>query len=339
MQALIYHGPKNLSLEERPYPVFTDKDVVVKIARAGICGTDLPAYLYDGKYVAIFPECEFGHEMVGTVCEVGKNVTGVSIGDRVFINPMYCKKEGAYKTDTAGAFSEYVCVENAAYDYNLYHLDDSVSFDEAVVAEPFSVGTGGKNAVHTKPEEHVVIYGAGTIGLCCLNALIGMGCKQPVVVDINDARLALAEEMGAVGFNPAKGDITEFLSKHFGTTRNVYGQAVGDVDVFVDCAGASSIPPEVLSICKNAARLSIVAVHKAPIEINFSAIMANNVEIKGSCGYNDADIREVLDNLNTHRTKISKIVTHHFPHCKAVEAFATAADPSTGAIKVVIDYE
>lgn len=339
MKAGIYYGPGSVEVMEIEKPVPGPRDVIVKNVRAGICGTDLTAYLYDGNAVSIFPDGEFGHEMVGIVDEVGSEVTDVRVGARVFVNPATARKEGAVKCDTAGAFSEYVLVENAKWDYNLFRLADDISFDEAVVTEPYSVSVHGKNRVDIQPGEKVVIYGAGPIGLCALCAMVNIGIQNAVVIDIQDSRLERVRKMGGVPFNSAKGDTQEFLKAHFGTAASHLGSPVADVDAFIDCAGAPSILQEFIANCKQDARLSVVAVAKKPVEMHAAVLMANEATIKGSCAYDTKDILEVIDSINHHRTKVADIVTHHFPHEKLKEAFAFAADPGNGAIKVVIDYE
>ncbi|MFA9378293.1 MAG: zinc-binding dehydrogenase [Lachnotalea sp.] len=340
MKTAIYYGPKDVRIEERPNPIAGPKDVVVKIKKAGICGSDITAWLYDGKYVGVFPNSEFGHEMVGVVDSIGSEIKEIKVGDRVFVNPTCAKRKGLYVTDMAGAFSEYVCIEDAKYEYNLFMLPDNVSYDEAVVMEPFCVGTHGKNVPGVKAGNNVVIYGAGTIGLCSLNALIGQGVKKPVIVDINDNRLALAKEMGATPFNPnTMKPMKEFLSEHFGTVPNPLGVLMPNVDIFVDCAGVPTIPDEFITLAKRGAKLSIVAVYKQPIEVAFSKIMGSEAVIMGSNGYTVEDIHEVIDNIAGNKTHINKIITHYFPQEKIVEAFQTASDPSTGALKVVIDFD
>lgn len=346
MKALIYEGPKKIRLEEVPMPTAKGKDVVVKVARAGICGSDITAYLYDGHRVGIFPKGEmgvdgqFGHEMVGTVYQVGEDAEGIHVGERVFVNPTTCKRNGMLGCDMAGAFSEYVLVEDAEYGNNLLKLEDEVSFDEAIVVEPLAVGTHGKNCVGVKAHEHVVVYGAGTIGLCTLNALIASGVRNPVVVDVNEQRLAIVREMGGVPFQPGKdGSLKEFLMGHFGSKLNMFMEPCVDVDAYIDCAGAPSILEEVVGMAKGGARISIVAVYKKPITFDLAPFAAPRLTLQGSTGYDIPDIVEALNNVSSHRTKAAEIVTHHFTHDRVVEAFETASDPSTGAIKVVIDYE
>lgn len=345
MKALIYYGTGKLKMEDRPIPETGSRDVLVKVARAGICGSDLTAYLADGIKVGILykgqfgHDGQFGHEMVGTVERVGADVADVAPGDRVFVNPTVCKRNGMLGCDIAGAFSEYVLVEDAAYGYNLIKLADDVSFDEAVVIEPLAVGTHGKNCIDVKPHEKVVIFGAGTIGLCTLNAVLAVGCQKPVVVDMNRERLKLAEEMGAAAYHPNMGDLKEFLQNHFGTAVNPFGTTNPDADAFIDCAGASPILNQVIGLAKEKARIAVVAVYKADVELSAAVLLSSQLTLKGSCGFEQADLTEAFQNVNSHRTAAPRIVTHHFAHSDAVEAFRFAADPKSGAIKVVIDYE
>ncbi len=346
MKALIYYGPKDIRLEEIPKPVAGPGDVIVKVMRAGICGSDIKAYLTDGASVGIFPKGTFdldgqiGHEMVGVVDEVGNEVKGISIGDRVFVNPTICKRSGMMTCDMSGAFSEYVHVEDAAYGYNLLQLSDSTTFDEAVMTEPLSVATHGKNVAGIKPHEHVVIYGAGTIGLCALEACLSVGCKMPVVVDVNADRLKVVEELGGSSFNPTDGiAISDFLMEHFGCEINPFGDKKVDVDAYIDCAGAGSILDDIVKMSKPGARIAIVAVYKKPVTFDMVPFGSGQLTMRGFLGYENSDVLEAYNNIDQHRNHISRLVTHQFPIDRGVEAFETACDPASGAIKVVINYE
>lgn len=345
MKALIYYGPKELKMEERPVPSITENDVLVKVVRAGICGSDLTAYRFDGMPVGILRkgqfghDGQFGHEMVGVIEKVGEKLRDITIGDAVFINPTTCKKTGMLGCDIAGAFSEYVSVEDAAYGKNLFKLPPEISFDEAVLIEPLAVGTHAKNCIDVQPYEKVVIYGAGTIGLASLGACLSVGCVKPVVADVNAERLEIVRKLGGQPFLiDEKKNFSEFLSNHFGEVLNDFGMGSPDVDAFIDAAGAPNIPNEFSEIAKKGARLSMVAIHKKPVNVNAAKVLSNELVIKGSCGYEIEDVIEAYNHILGNRSKLPTIVTHHYPHDQALEAFATADDSTTGSIKVVIDY-
>lgn len=336
MKAAIYYGIGKVGVEERPDPKPGPKDVIVKTIRSGICGSDVTGYLHGGKYVGIRDNSQFGHETAGVVYEVGSEVKDVPVGMRVFVNPVTSVSN--YRlVDMAGGFNQYMTVLNAKIGYNLYELPENVSFDEAAIVEPFSVSTHGKNIPNTKPEDHVVIYGAGTIGLCALAAALNSGVQNPVVVDPAEHRLALAREIGAATFNPTTGDIREFLTGHFGGIQIRSGETP-NVDVAIDCAGAPTIVGEVIEYSKPGTKYVQIAVPKEPVPIKLARLMSTEAVLMGSCGYTDADIREVLDCLERRSTKIQKIVTHHFPLDQIEEAFKVAVDPAQ-SVKVIIDMD
>lgn len=346
MKALIYYGPGKLALEERAIPEIGETDVLVKLTRAGICGTDLTAYRVGGITTGVLAKGEFGHdgqfghEMVGVVEKVGTKVKDVQVGDRVFINPTTAKRTGMLGCSIAGAFSEYVNVEDAAYGYNLLKLPDTASFDDTIIIEPLSVGTHAKNVIHVQPHEKVVIYGAGIIGLCTLAACLAIGCVEPVVADLNADRLLEVEKLGGTPYRIGSDQpIEDFLGQHFGVVLNEFGQPGVDVDAFIDAAGAKTIPNEIIHMAKKGARLSIVAIHKADAAMDAAQILSKELIVRGSCGYTPSDVLEAFNHAVYKRTEIADIVTHHFPIDQALEAFATANDPATGAIKVVIDYQ
>ena len=346
MKSLLFYKPGDIRLEEMPKPKAGPKDAVIRIARAGICGSDLKAYLFDGHSVGILNKGEmgvdgqFGHEMVGTVEEVGSETEGIAVGDRVFVNPMRCKRNGMLSCDMSGAFSEYVLAEDAAYGYNLMKLADHVSFDEAVLTEPLGVATRGKNIINVKPWENVVIYGGGTIGLCALQAAIAAGCRKPILIDHHDNRLAIAEAIGGVGINSKKNpDVAEAIMDHFGYQMSPFFEKKANVDAWLDCAATGNIINEICAMTKPGARIAVLGVYRQPLELDMGPLGASEIMISGSLGYSDNDVRESMNTIEAHGKTLSKIITHQFPIDQGVEAFQTAADKSTGAIKVVINYD
>ncbi|MDK2866837.1 MAG: L-iditol 2-dehydrogenase [Clostridiales bacterium] len=352
MQALIYQDIKDVKLVEKNVPECGPNDVIVRNVRAGICGTDITGYLYGGEKVLINKGSEFGHEMVGYVYKKGTNVNDIAVGARVFVEPARCTPN-PYNADMAGAFSQFVRVYNAKVNDNLFLLPDSLPYSDAVLIEPFSVATHGKNTVGAKPGENVLIIGAGTIGLCALSSLIAQGNSHVAVLDIDDRRLALAEKMGGTGFNASKGQeaIVEFLTSHFGTMFNtnhrismnngemtVEANPVFDIDAVIDCAGRPEYVDLFMKHAKQHARLCCIAVHKDAVPIRFHEVMSTQCAIMGSRGYDRADIEEVIQNLDNHNSKVTEIISHVFPLEDAEKAFEIASDPSS-AVKVVINLD
>lgn len=345
MKAAIYHGIENVTVEEVAMPECGDYDVIIKNVKSGICGTDIGAYYNGGEAAGIFPDHQFGHEMASIVYKVGAKVDPeIKEGMRVFLNPCLSKRPDCGLSileicDECGAFSQYVQVQDAKLHYNLFPLPENVSFDEAALIEPFAVGMHGVNMGKASASDRVVIYGAGMIGLCTLSACISKGIKEVVVVDINEWRLKKAEEMGAIPFNAAKGDLKEFLREKFGTDlQSAAGQSAVDVDLYIDTAGTKTIIPEVLGMAKNRVRLVIVALYHHDVTINPYQILGAEMEVVGSFAYANSDIEEVIEALHAKSTSVEQIITHYFTLDKINEAFIQAKDANC-ALKVVIDHE
>jgi threonine dehydrogenase-like Zn-dependent dehydrogenase len=333
MKAGIWQGDLKVDIVEIDRPEIGPGDILVKPVRSSICGSDIsPGAGCDvGK--------QFGHETAGWVVEVGKDVKDFKEGDRVWVHPIRAVPSIIYCCQLGG-FSEFIQVMNATEGQGAWHIPEGLSWDDASIIEPFGVGTHGKNRPGAKPGDNVVVYGAGSIGLFALNGLVAQGIK-PVVVDIvlSDYKRKLLDKMGVITAPlPDEGDKFEFLKELWGTVpQRGYGEAI-NVDIVVDCAGAPTIIDDFYKLCKPQSRLSIVAVHRQPREIPLIRTMSTETMVMGSNGYDDADIKEVMDNLVGKRTFASELVTHHFPFSEIDAALKMAADKEK-SIKVIVDME
>lgn len=336
MKAAIYYGKNDIRIEERPIPTVGSKDVLVRNLRGGICGTDINIVKAGAGNMGISFGVEFGHEMVGEVVQVGAEVSAdIKVGMRVGINPITAKKAGRRKSLECSGFSQYVLIEDAALNYNLYEMDQNISLEAAVLMEPVSVGRHGAFRVNPQPTDKVVVLGAGTIGLSAAASLIAEGITNVCVVDIDDWRLQKATELDAVTVNSMKEDLAEGLTKHFGEV-NVYGHIVPDVDIFIDAAGAPVLFENVMKMVKSQAKISIIAVYKNEAPVSLAQIMSKELHIQGASGYTHEDITKVIDHLTNKKTNIENIVTQVYKQDDIQEAFNVAIE-AKGAIKVVID--
>ncbi|MDQ0877491.1 2-desacetyl-2-hydroxyethyl bacteriochlorophyllide A dehydrogenase [Paenibacillus sp. V4I3] len=336
MKAAIYYGKNDIRVEERAIPTVGSKDVLVRNLRGGICGTDINIARVGAGNMGISFGAEFGHEMVGEVAQVGADVPAdIKVGMRVGINPITAKRVGRRKSLECSGFSQYVLIEDAALNYNLYEMDQHIPLETAVLMEPVSVGRHGAFRVNPQRADKVVVLGAGTIGLSAAASLIAEGITNVCVVDIDDWRLEKATELGAVTVNSMKTDLAEGLTKHFGLV-NVYGHIVPDVDVFIDAAGAPVLFENVMKIVKSQAKISIIAVYKNDVPVSLAQIMSKELFIQGASGYTHEDITKVIDHLTNKKTNIGNIVTQVYKLDDIQEAFNVAIE-AKGAIKVVVD--
>lgn len=339
MKAAVYYGPRDIRIEELPIPEAGPRDVVVKVVSSGICGSDIHAYVEDGPSYGVMPGREFGHEFSAVVCQVGKEVEGIHEGMRVAINPLCVHPDGILVSAMAGGFSEYVRIHNAKIGHNLYNLPEAVSFDEGAIVEPLSVGMHSVNSGQAKPDDRVVIYGAGPIGLSALAGLKALGVKDVIVSDIVDFRLDKAKEMGASQvFNPQKdGNLAEFLKNYHGEVRTDMFACPG-TDLYIDAAAVGQILIDTMNfIAKPMSRICIVAIYRIPVTIDPLIIMAKELLIRGSCAY-DNEYDQVIGFMKDDKANPKTIITHIFPLSEISEAFETATRADE-AIKVLVHMD
>jgi 2-desacetyl-2-hydroxyethyl bacteriochlorophyllide A dehydrogenase len=219
MRAVVFIAPETATVETVPDPVCAPDEVVVQVARTGICGTDV--HIYHNEYMSDFPIIP-GHEFGGRVVEVGRDVTDFKVGDRVAPDPnlycghcYFCRNEHANHClnwqgvgiTRPGSFAEYVAVPARA----CYPLPDGISDAQAAFVEPLSCVVHALKRFRVWPGDEVLILGAGPMGLILVQALRHSGASQVVVVEKQPDRLALARQLGATATVEAGPDQTAIL--------------------------------------------------------------------------------------------------------------------------------
>ncbi|WP_039889128.1 zinc-binding dehydrogenase [Acidiphilium sp. PM] len=325
MKALIFDEPNKPVVTEVQRPVVTaDSEVLIRSRRVGICHSDYE--LLGGRYIIpISYPVTPGHEWVGEVVEVGRNVTGLAVGDRVVGECVIRTPERIHHFGFSmdGANREFF----TARPEWLHKLPDDIDDAKATLIEPFTCGyyavmrNGGTNAAET-----VVISGGGTIGLVSAAAAIGMGARV-IVVDPISLRRDVAMRLGAEAtVDPSSVDSIEAVQE---LTK-------GGADLVVEASGHASSLANVFDYVRPEGRISMVGINigqKFPVELG--KIQIKDLVVRGcigSPGVWPAAIR-FLD-----RTKIdlSPIQTHHFRLDDALEALKLGSMPER-AVKVTLE--
>ena len=337
MKTAIYRGKRKISVEETAVPDIGEYDVLVQNLRAGICGTDINI-VKEGSENGINFGSEFGHEMVSRIVKKGAGVSHeIKLGMIVGINPITAKKAGRSKSLECGGFSQFMKVEDAHLNFNLYEIDDRVALETAALLEPMSVGRHGAFRTDPKPDDHVVILGAGPIGLGAAASLIAEGIENVCVADRDPWRLGIAAKLGAKILDTSSINLKKGLSAIFGEI-DVYSDKVPNVDIFIDAAGSAPLFLEVFKIAKMNAKLSLIAVYKDDVPISFLQMMSKEITIIGSSGYTDADLQAVVGYINNNTTKIDLIISSIYMLDDIQYAFESAID-AKNVIKIIIDLE
>jgi len=319
MKAAVIYGRKDVRIEEVAEPKVSKGKVKIKVAWAGICGSDLHAY-HHGLGVAYeeHPISKrkvpliLGHEFAGVVTEVGEGVTNVSVGDKVAVEPnLYCGectycKRGDYHICSLsnagflgladdGGFAEYVVADAKHF----HKLPEKMSLEEGALVEPTAVCYHAVKKSGLTVGDTVAIFGAGPIGqllLLCANAA---GAAKTFVIDVSEERLAKAKELGATEvINPAKENVEE----------KIFSMAAEGVDVAFEAAGAQPTFTSALNVLKKQGMLMVVAGFATDITFNPNMQLFKETNISFSLAYaNEFPI--VIDLIAEGKLDVKKVVT------------------------------
>ncbi len=336
MRAAIYNGQKNILLTELDTPVAGDNDIVIRNLYASICGTDVAVYLHGpntGHKITVGGE--FGHEMVSEVVRTGKNVRGIYVGDRVYPYPRLAKGDPR-RAGTVGGFSEYVLIPNAKCNEQVYLVPDQISSRTACLIEPFTVGFRAARRSGPKSGEHAIVFGAGTIGIAAAIGLKYFGCDKVMLCDGSDFRLEKAKALGFGICNNSREDLKAAAMEYFGSALSRYGPT-GDVDIYIDAAGAQSVLETYQAIGKIESRMVVVAVAAGKRPIDILEMTYSQHALIGSGGYLPEDVQDVMAVMASGTWDIESIITNEYPWEQLPQAIEKASHVEE-ALNVIIRY-
>lgn len=336
MKAAVVTGAGTTDVIEVDRPEVGPRDVLVKIRACGICGSDA-LYIAIGGLPPHHGRMPLGHEPAGEIVAVGAEVTGLAVGDHVVVDPMATPGDIIGNGGGRGALAEYLLLTDAVRGTHLEVIPDHIPFEVAALNEPMAVARHAVNRCHPKPTDKVLIFGAGPIGLGAVLALKSLGVHHVVVADIISSRLETALEIGADAvINSAEENLAARLVELHGTGAAMFpGKA--DTDIYLDAAGVPAVIETAVTMAKRGATIGVVAVHKAPVPVDFLSLMSNEITILGFLGYPD-EIFDVTSDLVANWQKYARIVSHTIPFDRVNEALATASTPGA-ADKIVVVFD
>jgi threonine 3-dehydrogenase len=315
-------------LKDVPEPRIRDDEVLIRVRRAGVCGTDVHIHEWDAwAQGRVKPPIVVGHEFAGEVAQVGSLVTDVREGDRVTAeghivdgrcllcrtgNAHVCPYTRIIGVDRDGCFGEYIAMPAT----NVWHLDDKTSFDIGGIHDPMG------NAFHTAltadiPGASVLITGCGPIGLFAVGICKAAGASRIIATDLNETRLALARTMGAhdaLRPDQARDAVHRHTDK------------LG-VDVVLEMSGVPSAIHQAFDLVRVGGRVQMLGIPARPMEVNFATeVIFKGITIYGVVGRRMYDTwHQMTRFLRSGQFDPTPVITHRFP----LEAF----DEAIGAIK------
>lgn len=335
-KAAIFRGVGKVDVVDLPYPECGDDEAIVRNLMTGICGSDIFAFQKHGPESRIWIGEEFGHESISEVVQLGKDVTGLKLGDRVFVNQDKAFRD-MRRVSATGGFSNYLRIPQCEVGYSLLPIDPELPLKAAVLFEPFVVGTRGVKGLKQKPGDSAIVFGAGIIGMTSAIMLDWFGAEKVMVVDYSDFRLANARRFGFETCNPATEDLKAKAIDLFGSQRGYPDERCG-ARLYVDCVGVGAVLKNFAALAPRNAELAVVGVHKEETAINWTQVCFNNWHIHGTGeGANEELLPEIVAMMKSGKYDLAALVTHEFPVERIEEAITLAAQPDQ-AQKVCIAF-
>ena len=346
MLAAVYHGPNDLRVEDVPVPAIGKGEVLVKVISASICGTDLR--IVHGNH-RMFPPGTVripGHEVVGTISEVGAEVENYSIGQRVFCAPNtgcghcwqcvrgnnnLCANYDAIGVTSDGGFAEYVRIPvKSVQQGNLIPIDDSLDPAIAALIEPFACVLRGQNALRMNPGEVVLVIGAGPIGVMHVKLARARGAGRIIVSEPIPERAMQAKRMGA-------DQVVDPVSQDLKAILNVESFGRG-ADVIIVAAPVHTAQESALELAAIGGRINYfggLPKDRPTISFNSNLVHYKELVITATTACSTADCWQAAQIVNSNVVDLADVVSERFPLSEAVKAFAAAEDGKS--LKIVLE--
>jgi len=342
MRAALLESVGHIVLKDLPMPAIQREDeVLIQVKTVGVCGSEVHAF--EGTHPYRKPPVILGHEMSGVVVEIGQAVKGFKPGDRVIVDPQvgcgeceFCRagdlnlcpsKRVLGTAAWPGAFGEFFTSPQEA----VFHLPDSLSFEQGSLIEPLTVAVHVAARTEIKAGTSVAVLGSGSIGGMVCGVAHAYGANPLIAVDIRSHCLdAARERMGATHDFLMSEDLPAKIKKL--TDGN-------GVDVVVIAGDDPSLVQRGLEMVRRRGIIALVAfITQAPLQFKAFDAISREVNILGSIMSNHADVRRAIELVALGQVDVTGIVTHHLPIEEAQRGMELAQTKQDGAIKVLLYY-
>ncbi len=337
MRVAVYYTNNDLRIEERPIPVIGSDEILVRAIACGVCGSDVLEWYRIPSAPRIL-----GHEMTGTIAEIGKNVQNLTVGDRVFVSHHvpcnlcpYCQKGHHTACETLhttnydpGGFSEFIRIPSINVTQGTFLLPPTISYDEGTLIEPLGCVLRGQRLCHVAPGQTVLVLGCGVTGLLHIQLAKHAGVKRVIATDIRDFRLNAAKQFGADVTIHAHEDVPAI-------TRIVNEHRL--VDKVIVCTGAVSAVHQAYHSIDRGGTILFFAVPppKETVTIPLPNLWQHEITIRTTYGASPQDLNEALTLIRNQHINIQDMITHRFSLDDVSKAFRIVAEANE-SMKVIV---
>jgi len=340
MRALVKKYPKpGIWMEEADIPEPGPNDVLIRIMKTSICGTDIHIYQWNEWAQKTIPvPMIIGHEYIGEVVGFGANVSDVKLGERVSGEGHLtcgvcrnclagrrhlCHNTSGVGVNRPGAFAEYLVIPVT----NIWHCDESISDELYACFDPFG------NAVHTALSfdvtgEDVLVTGAGPIGIMAAAVAQKVGARHVVITDPNPYRLELARSLGIIhAYNPAVTSIKE-IQRELNMKEGF--------DVGMEMSGNAAAFSDMINNMSHGGKIAVLGLQSSNTEVDWNTIVMNGLTLKGIYGREMYETWYKMTMLLQSGLTLQPIITHRFPADRFGEGFEMMASGNSG--KIILDW-
>jgi L-iditol 2-dehydrogenase len=340
MLQAVLEQPQKVVLREVEKPKTGKNEVLIKIKKIGVCGSDVHAYY--GKHPYITCPIVQGHEFSGQIVEVGENVRGFKQGDSVTAMPQlvcgkcYNCKNGRYnicsELKVIGCQADGTAQEYFAVDEKLVlKLPDGMSYDHGAMIEPLAVGVHAVGRLGDVKDKNLVIFGAGPIGNLTAQAAKGLGAKSVMIVDLSDYRLGIAKECGVdYAVNTSEEDLQEAIIKNFGEDL---------ADAMLECVGVQPTMELAIKVARKGTDIIVVGVFGDRPLVDLGLVQDKELRLIGTLMYMEQDYHTAIDLITSGKVNLNPLISKYLPFKEYWAAYKFIEQNKEKTMKVLIDME
>lgn len=333
-------APHEITFREVECPKAGPGQAVLRIRRIGICGSDI--HVYHGTHPFTSYPVTQGHEVSGEIVELGEGVEGLTVGQKVTIEPqVVCGKchpcrHGKYNLceelkvmgfQTTGTASEYFAVDAE----KITPLPGDMNFDEGAMLEPLAVAVHAVGRMGDVSGLKVAVLGAGPIGNLVAQVAKGQGAESVMITDVSDIRLAKARECGVdFAVNTKEVDFGDAMVAHFGPDK---------ADVIYDCAGNDITMGQAIKYARKGSTIILVAVYAGMAHVDLAVLNDHELDLNTTMMYRHEDYVEAIRLVNEKKVSLYPLISKHFAFRDYLAAYEYIDNNRESTMKVIVDID
>ena len=333
-------APHEIEFREVPTPAPQKGEVLVKIMKIGVCGSDI--HVYHGQHPFTSYPVTQGHEVSGEIAALGEGVRGLAVGQKVTIEPQVvcgqchpcrhgkynlCEELKVMGFQTTGTASEYFAVEAS----KITPFPAGMSFEEGAMLEPLAVAVHAVRQAGDVAGLDIVVIGAGPIGNLVAQAAKGMGARRVMVTDVSDLRLALAQKCGAdFVANTKTKDFGEAMAEAFGPDK---------ADIIYDCAGNNITMGQAIKHARKGSTIILVAVFAGPAQVDLAVLNDHELDLNTTMMYRHEDYVDAIRLVDEGKIQLQPLISKTFAFKDYKKAYEYIDVNRETTMKVIIDVQ